>query len=63
MNWFDNWALTIAVFLPLVGAVVTMFWSKGDEIGLKLIALITTVATFGVTIAIAARFNYDRAGL
>jgi len=24
MNWFDSWALTLVVFIPAIGAAVTM---------------------------------------
>jgi NADH-quinone oxidoreductase subunit M len=64
MNWFDSgWGLTAAVFLPGVGMLAVMAAPKADETLQKAIALVTTIATFGVTIALAASFNYDKSGL
>ena len=29
MNWFDDWALTLAVFLPVVGMVIVLLIPHG----------------------------------
>src|SRR6202022_3778032 len=64
MNWFDSgWGLTAAVFLPGVGMLAVVAAPKADETLQKAIALVTTIATFGVTIALAVSFNYDKSGL
>jgi NADH-quinone oxidoreductase subunit M len=63
MHGFDDWALTLAVFLPLVGAVVMMLIPKAEEELHKWIALITTLATTGIGIAILARFELHEKGL
>jgi NADH-quinone oxidoreductase subunit M len=63
MNGFDDWALTLAVFLPLVGAVVMMAIPKAEEGLHKLIALVTTVVTAGVGVAILADFDTKKDGL
>ncbi len=60
MNGFDHWALSLAVFLPLAGAVVMMFWSAKDENFHKGTALVTTLASFGIGIYLLARFDYNR---
>ena len=31
MNWFDDWALTLAVFLPVVGMVIILLIPKAEE--------------------------------
>jgi NADH-quinone oxidoreductase subunit M len=62
VDWFDDWALTLAVFLPLVGVAVLAFIPRESEGLHKLTALVTTVATFAITIGIAARFDYGNAG-
>ena len=31
MNWFDSWALTLAVFLPAVGLVLVLATPKAQE--------------------------------
>ena len=41
---FEAWALTLAVFLPLLGAIVMMAVPKEDEETHKLIALVTSLA-------------------
>jgi len=63
MHGFDDWALTLAVFLPLVGAVVMMLIPRSEEELHKWVALITTVATTGIGIAILARFDLHAEGL
>jgi NADH-quinone oxidoreductase subunit M len=56
---FDNWALTAAVFLPMVGAALMMAWPKDQENGLKGIALLTTLATAAVGVYLLVQFDYD----
>ena len=29
MDWFDNWALTLAVFIPIVGMVIVLVDPEG----------------------------------
>jgi NADH-quinone oxidoreductase subunit M len=59
MNWFDSWALSLVVFVPLVGAIIVMLLPREREDAIKGVALATTLAAFGFTIATLARFNYD----
>ncbi len=64
MNWFDSgWGLTAAVFLPGAGMLAVLVVPKAEEQLQKIVALVATLATFGVTIALAARFDLDRKGL
>jgi len=62
VDWFDSWAVTLAVFLPAVGMVVVLAIPKTEERALKLATLATTLATLGVGIVMLARFDYDRTG-
>ena len=62
MNWFDSWALTLAVFLPAVGLVLVLATPKAQEQTVKVIALLTTIVTAAVGIGILTRFNYNRSG-
>jgi NADH-quinone oxidoreductase subunit M len=62
VNWFDSWAVTLAVFLPAAGMVIVLAIPKTQERALKLTTLATTLATLGVGVAMLARFDYDRAG-
>jgi NADH-quinone oxidoreductase subunit M len=61
MDSFDDLALTLAVFLPLAGALGLMAWPKSwGEPGLKATALITTLATAGVGVYLLVQFDYDQ---
>ena len=62
MDWFDSWALTLAVFLPAVGLVLVLATPKAQEQTVKVIALLTTIVTAAVGIGILTRFNYNRSG-
>ena len=59
MEW-SEWALTLAVFLPAVGAVIVMLIPRAEEELIKWVTLITSVATLGVVIGILFDFDYDR---
>jgi NADH-quinone oxidoreductase subunit M len=60
---FDAWALTLIVFLPLVGAAIVMLLPRENEDAIKSVALLATLASFAVTIAVLFRFNYDHTGV
>jgi len=63
MNWFDDWALTLAVFVPLVGMAIVLLIPKAEEELIKAVALVTSLVTLAVGIGIMADFDYDKAGL
>jgi NADH-quinone oxidoreductase subunit M len=63
MDWFDNWALTLAVFIPIVGMVTLLLIPKAEENLIKVVALLTTLLTGAVGIGILANFNLDDGGL
>ena len=62
MDWFDDWALTLAVFIPAVGMAIVLLVPRAQEELIKIITLVTSLVTLGVGIAILADFNYDGAG-
>ena len=62
MDWFDSWALTLAVFLPLVGTAVVLAIPKEREETIKLAALLSSLLTLAVTVAILIDFDYDHSG-
>ncbi len=62
MNWFHEWALTLAIFLPAVGLVIVMMVPKAEEGLAKVVALGTSLVTLAVGIGILVEFNYEKAG-
>ena len=62
MDWFDDWALTLAVFVPLVGMALVLMIPKAQETAIKTTALVTALVTGGVGVGILTQFDYDRAG-
>ncbi len=63
MNWFHEWGLTLAVFVPAVGLALVMLVPRAEENAAKVIALLTSLVTLGIGIAILADFDYDHAGI
>ena len=61
MDRLDDLVLTAAVFLPLLGAGVMMLLPRQRETEHKVVALLATVATFAVGLAVLARFDRSRA--
>ena len=59
MDWFDNWALTLAVFIPIVGMVIVLVIPRAEETLIKVVALLTTLVTGAVGIGILADFDLD----
>src|SRR5262245_49376705 len=62
MDWFDDWALTLAVFLPAVGMAVVLAIPRAQETAIKATALLTAVATGAVGVGILFRFDFSAAG-
>jgi NADH-quinone oxidoreductase subunit M len=56
---WHNWALTLAVLVPLVGAVVIALTPAALENAAKAFAVIFSFATFAVTIGILATYDYS----
>ncbi len=59
MNWFDDWALTLAVFLPLVGVAGIAIIPRANEELHKIVALVTSLVTLAVGVGILTRFDFD----
>ncbi len=55
---FDSWALTLAVFIPAVGAVLLLAVPQRAESLVKMVALATTAVTAAVGVGILAGFDY-----
>jgi NADH-quinone oxidoreductase subunit M len=61
MEFLNDWGITFAVFLPLVGALVVMALPKRNEEAQKWVALLTSLAVAGFGVALLAKFSVDRA--
>ena len=60
MSWFDDWALTLAVFIPLVGMAIVMLIPSAEEQAIKTVALLASLVTLAVGIGVLADFNYQK---
>jgi NADH-quinone oxidoreductase subunit M len=58
---WENWAITIATFLPLVGALVISLVPKERDRLVRGLGILITGAALVVVVAIAATFDYSRA--
>jgi NADH-quinone oxidoreductase subunit M len=59
---WEDWAISIATFLPLVGAVVIAFVPSSQERAIRALGIVFTGAALAVAIAIAIGFDYGAAG-
>ena len=62
MDSLDNWALSAAVFIPVIGIFLLALIPRESEGALKATALLTALATMAVGVFILGRFDYDNAG-
>ena len=60
-DFLNDWGLSVAVFLPLVGAAVMALIPRAEEQLHKTIALVTTLAVAAVGVLLTANFDFDRA--
>ncbi len=58
----SEWGLTAAIFIPLIGALVMMFFPKSEEETHKIIALATSLIVAAIGVILLFDFDYDRAG-
>src|SRR3954471_15146131 len=63
MDWLEHWALSLGVFIPLAGAAVMMLVPRANEEAHKVIALVTSLVTFGIGIYLVAKFDYGTSKL
>jgi NADH-quinone oxidoreductase subunit M len=62
MGWFDSWILTLAIFLPLVGAALIVALPKRYELATKVVGVATSSAVLVLGIALLAAFDYSDPG-
>ncbi len=58
MDWFDSWALTLAIFIPAVGMAIVLLIPRAEEQLIKMVTLATTLVTLAVGVVLLARFDY-----
>jgi NADH-quinone oxidoreductase subunit M len=59
VDWFDDWALTLAVFLPLAGAVVLAALPAAADRLARLAGVAVTFLALAAGIGMLARFDLD----
>jgi NADH-quinone oxidoreductase subunit M len=59
-EFLTDWGLIAMVFLPLAGALVMLLIPRTEEQTHKWLALLVSLATAGVGVAVIADFDYDR---
>src|SRR3954468_3462598 len=59
MELLDHWALSGAIFLPVIGAVLLGLVPRRSEVTLKLGALLASAASLALVIYLMARFDYS----
>jgi len=57
----NNWLLSVGTFLPLLGVVVLLLTPKASDQMVKLVALVTSIATLAVGVYTALKFDFDQA--
>ncbi len=62
MDWFDSWALTLVVFVPLVGALVLGLIPKEKETAIKGAGLATAAIAFIVSLGVIVGFDFGARG-
>lgn len=62
MGFVDDWGLTLATFLPVVGAIALLFVPPLQERAIKLTGTIFAGLALLASVAVAAVFDYSRAG-
>jgi NADH-quinone oxidoreductase subunit M len=60
--WFDDWGVSLATFLPVVGAIVLLFIPAGRDQLVKIVGTVAGGLALIVGVVVAARFDYGAAG-
>ena len=62
MDWFDDWAITLAVFIPLVGALfVSLLPRRADRL-IRAMGILFTAVPLVIGIAMLFRFDFGAPG-
>ncbi|HUP68710.1 MAG TPA: NADH-quinone oxidoreductase subunit M, partial [Acidimicrobiales bacterium] len=60
-DFLTSWGLSLMVFLPVAGAVLVLLLPKAEEQAVKVVALVASLASAGVGLAVLVDFDYDHA--
>ena len=60
-DFLNDWGLSLAIFLPLVGVAVMLLVPRQEEQLHKLVALVTSLSVAVMTVLRLANFDYDNA--
>jgi NADH-quinone oxidoreductase subunit M len=58
----ENWVLSVGTFLPMVGVLLLLIVPKANDQLIKMVALLTSIATLAVGVFTLFKFNFDQAG-
>ncbi|MFM8714610.1 MAG: NADH-quinone oxidoreductase subunit M, partial [Actinomycetota bacterium] len=58
----DNWVLSVGTFLTMLGVLILFVTPKANEAAIKMVALLTSIATVLVGAFTLVSFNFDKAG-
>src|SRR3546814_12879591 len=62
MDFIQDWGLTAMVFAPLAGVAIMMLFPKDADGTHKLLAMLTSLVSAAIGIAVLADFDYDNTG-
>jgi NADH-quinone oxidoreductase subunit M len=62
MHSLDHWALTGAVFVPVIGAALLALVPRRAELTLKAGALLASLLSLGLVVYLIARFDFSHSG-
>src|SRR5919106_3345221 len=58
MSGFDEWALSLGVFIPFAGALVIAAMPKAQESAIRWVAVVASGVALVISVIVAAGFNY-----
>ena len=62
MTWVDDWGLSLATFLPIVGAIVVLFVPQAKDKAIKTVGTLFAGLALLAGILVLFRFDYGNAG-
>ena len=62
MQWVDDWGISLATFLPIVGVVVLLFIPNAKDRAIKAVGTLFAFAALVVGILILFRFDFGHSG-